>query len=120
MNTEPETPTLPADWTQGARDTFTAVLDERPDLSSAEAGSLWQACSLESAADRLDAVALEAGMTTTGSTGQVVVHPAVTESRLARTAAAAILGRLVPPSSSPRSAGARRAAHARWSGAGRK
>lgn len=111
---------LPDTWTQGARDTFAAVLEERPDASSAELASLYHAASLESAAERLDAVAQAAGFVSTGSTGQVVVHPAVTEARLARTAAASILARLVPHDASPRAAGARKAARARWSRAGKR
>lgn len=101
MTTEPTAPNpdewdLPASWTQGARDLFAEVLEQSPDLSGAGLGSLETACSLVAAAERLDDVALAAGMLATGSTGQVIVHPAVVEARLARTAAASILARLVP------------------------
>ncbi len=114
MSTE-DTPDLPPAWSQGARDTFEAVTDERPDLSAAELAALYHACALESAADALDAVAADAGYVTTGSVGQVVVHPATVESRLARTAAAAILAKLRPPAAhgSPIER-AQRAARARW------
>lgn len=108
---------LPDTWTQAARDLFAEVLSVRPDLSGADLGSLEHACSLTSAAERLDEVALAAGMISTGSTGQTVVHPAVAEARLARTAAAQILARLVPAEHSPRmtdSERARYAAQQRW------
>jgi hypothetical protein len=110
---------LPEDWTDGARETFRAVFEERPDLSAAEVATLTHACALESAADRLDEVARAAGYVAAGSTGQVVAHPAAVESRRARTAASSILARLVGPS---RGGGAltnsergRAAARARWS-----
>jgi hypothetical protein len=109
---------LPADWTDSARDLFHEVLEQRPDLAGAELGSLEQACALTSAAERLEAVALAAGMFAKGSTGQIVVHPAVVEARLARTAAAAILGRLVPATTGAKTSSqrAREAARARWAG----
>lgn len=107
---------LPATWTAGARDTFLAVTEERDDLSSAELAALFHACALENAAERLDEVALAAGMVSRGSTGQEVIHPGVVEARLARTAAAAILARLHRPTAeTPASARAARAAAARWS-----
>lgn len=87
---------LPDDWTDGARDVFAEVLDDRPDLAGADVGALESACALISAADRLGDVARAAGMVAIGSTGQVVVHPAAVEERLARTAAATILARLSP------------------------
>lgn len=108
--------TLPEDWTEAARDLFAEVLSERPDLSGADLGSLEHACSLTSAAERLEAVAQAAGMVSTGSTGQTVVHPAVIEARLARTSAATILARLAPSQAERRTHQARRAARTRWSG----
>ena len=122
----PEKPTeedafdLPDEWTEGAKETFLGIMEERPELSSAEVSQLWQACALESAADALDTVARAAGMTAKGSTGQVVAHPAAVEARHCRTSAAAIFARLVPHDASPRSAGARNAARSRWRGAGRR
>lgn len=107
---------LPDDWTPAARDLFAEVLDERPDVSGADLGALIHACSLTSAAERLDTVARAAGMVATGSTGQVIVHPAVVEARLARTAASTILARLSPTRAEHATARARRAARARWSG----
>lgn len=107
--------TLPADWTPGARDLFAEVIAQSPDLAGAELGSLESACSLISAADRLGEVARAEGMTATGSTGQTVVHPAVVEERLARTAAATILSRLAPSRSERFTARARTAARVRHS-----
>ncbi|MFF1635930.1 hypothetical protein [Leifsonia sp. NPDC058248] len=108
---------LPESWTDGARELFLGVIDQRPDLAGAELGSLEQAASLHASAERLDAVAQDAGMIATGSTGQTIVHPAVVEARLARTASAAILSRLVPPTSGPKTSSqrGRDAARARYS-----
>ena len=108
--------TLPADWTDTARDLFAGVLDERPEIAGADLGSLEHAAALTSAADRLDEVARAAGMVSTGSTGQVIVHPAVVEARLARTSAATILARLSPTKSERNTERARRASRARWAG----
>ncbi|MGK5520311.1 hypothetical protein ACSNN9_13245 [Micromonospora sp. URMC 107] len=117
MTAAPEQPApIPESWTTGARETFEAVTDECPDLTAAEVAELFHACALESAAERLDAVALAAGMVARGSTGQPTVHPAAIEARLARTAAAQILGRLHKPAHGSPSERARRAARARWSG----
>jgi|GEM_PF-2947269 len=112
---------LPESWTPSARDLFASVLEVRADLSGPDLGALEHACSLTSAAERLDEVALSAGMISTGSTGQTVVHPAVVEARLARTAAAAILARLAPTSGAHRQTASERgraAARARWGGSG--
>lgn len=109
---------LPSTWSDGARETFEAVSGERPDLSAADNAALWHACALESAADALDAVAAAAGYVAKGSAGQVVAHPAAVEARLARTAAAAIMSRLAPPTgrmgSQFDSTRGRDAARARW------
>jgi hypothetical protein len=106
---------LPASWTDGAKDTFRAVSDERPNMSAAEVAQLWHACALESAAERHDEVALAAGMIARGSTGQPIPHPSAIEARLARSAAAAILAKLQPAAHGTPSEHARRAARARWS-----
>lgn len=108
--------TLPADWTDTARDLFAEVIGERPDLAGADLGALEHAAALTSAADRLDELARAAGMVSIGSTGQTVVHPAVVEARLARTAAATILARLSPTRSERNTERARRAARTRWTG----
>lgn len=104
---------LPDHWTPSVRDLFAEVLDERPDLSGADLASLEQACELATAADALGEVARAAGYVTTGSTGQVVAHPAQVEARLARTAAAAVLARLAPSRAVKFTERSRRAARTR-------
>ncbi|MEV7648019.1 hypothetical protein [Arthrobacter sp. NPDC089319] len=108
---------LPQHWTNAARDTWDNVLDERPDLAGAELSALEQACNLIAAADNLDGVAREASYVAQGSQGQTIVHPATVEARLARTAAAQILARLVAATSGAKtpSQRGRDAARARWS-----
>lgn len=108
---------LPEHWSQGAQDTYLNVLEQRPDLAGAEYAALEQAVELITAADALDVAARAAGMVATGSTGQVVVHPAAIEARLARTAAAQILARLAPAGAGAKtnSQRGRDAARARWS-----
>lgn len=108
---------LPEAWSDPARETYLAVLGEYPDLTSAQQAALWQAASLESAADHLDAVAQAAGYVSEGSMGQVVIHPAVPEARQARATAGQILQRLAASARSQMTPSdrARRAARARWS-----
>lgn len=96
-DTDPHAVELPAHWTEGARDTFHNVLDERPDLSGADFASLDQACALISSAELLEVAAREAGVLVKGSTGHPTVNPALTEARLARTDSAQILRRLGVP-----------------------
>jgi hypothetical protein len=116
LSTAPEPP---EEWSDSARVTWTEVTEERRDLSAAELAALAHACALETAADALDAVAREAGYVAVGSTGQPVAHPATVESRLARSAAATILSRLVPPAKGGAMTNSQRgqaAARARWGG----
>jgi hypothetical protein len=121
MTDTPDTPPgaapLPDHWTPDAVDLWETVVEERPDLSGEDVGSLVQACELTSTADALDEVARAAGYVSTGSTGQTVAHPCAVESRQARTSAARILNglRRAPAAEhgSP-SERARRAARARW------
>lgn len=118
-STAPAGDDFPRAWSTTARETFEGVTAERPDLSAAELASLWHACSLEAAADALDQRAAADGFVATGSTGQLVAHPAAQEARLARTAAAAILARLVPPGRGGAMTSSQRgqaAARARWGG----
>jgi hypothetical protein len=119
MNDSPSAPDLddwdlPEHWTSSARDLFAEVLSERPDISGADLGSLEQACELSTAAEALAAVAREAGYVSTGSTGQIVAHPAGIEARLARTAAATILARLAPSRADRFTDRARHAARSRY------
>lgn len=110
---------VPEHWTAEARDTFEQVMEERPDLGAEDFSSLLQAVELISTADRLDEVARKAGFVQIGSQGQERLHEAVSESRLSRTAAAAILRQLRRASGDEAKHGspserARRAARARW------
>lgn len=107
---------LPSHWSPSARDAHDNVLDQRPDLAGAEYASLEQACGLIATADLLED-AVRAEPIVKGSTGQAVVNPGLTEARLARTAAAAILARLVPPTAGAKtnSQRGRDAARARYS-----
>lgn len=106
---------LPDHWSADARDTFEEVLEARPDLGGSELAALHHACELESAADALAIIARDAGMVATGSQGQTVLHPAVSESRMARVAAAGILHRLIGPRAAANaSQRGTKAARARW------
>ena len=111
---------LPADWTESARETFREVLTARPDVAGPELSALEHACQLQTVADKLDAVARDAAFMATGSQGQEILHPAVTEARLSRTAAAQILARLTVTSGRVQSSSerARSAARARWGARG--
>ncbi|WP_349426860.1 hypothetical protein [Microbacterium sp. LWS13-1.2] len=89
----------PSHWPEAVVDTYDGTLDLLPELAGPAFASLVEACELLATAYALDEVATAAGHTSTGSMGQVVLHPAVTEARLVRTAAASILSKLVPPTS---------------------
>jgi len=110
---------------EDARGTLEAVLEEHAAvLDSTAYARLYHAAALETAADRLDAIALAANYMSIGSASQPIIHPAVAEARQARATAASILGRLVPAPTSGRMTASERgraAASARWSGhAGRQ
>lgn len=111
---------LPVTWTTNAIETFREVLAARPDLSGPELSALEHACQLQSVADHLDDVARGAAYVATGSQGQEILHPAVAEARLTRTAAAAILARLTVTSGRVQTSTerARAAARARWGSRG--
>ncbi|MBO3095848.1 hypothetical protein [Cellulomonas dongxiuzhuiae] len=108
----------PDHWSAAARDAVEEVLEVRGDLAGADLAALTQVADLITAADALASAARADGYTTAGSTGQTVVHPAIIEARLARTAAASILARLASPSAGTgamtSTARARTAARARW------
>lgn len=114
--TNESTPNYPAHWSDAAVDAFETVLDQRRDLAGAEYAALEQAAELISSADLLEAAA-RAEPLTKGSTGQTTVNPGIVEARLARTAAASILARLVPATSGAKTSSqrARDAARQRWS-----
>jgi hypothetical protein len=84
----------PEHWSSGAVDTVETVLAARPDLAGAEFSALCQAAELISSADALDEVARRDNFVATTAKGQPARHPALAEARLARSAAATILGRL--------------------------
>lgn len=110
-------PEIPDHWTRDAVDLWETVVEERPHLSGEDVTSLVHACELTATADRLDEVARGAAFVAKGSQGQEVLHPAVAESRQARTAAARILAGLRKPGDAAHgtaSERARRAARARW------
>ncbi|EWS99557.1 hypothetical protein N865_02095 [Intrasporangium oryzae NRRL B-24470] len=111
---------LPSTWTASAVDTFREVLAARPDLAGPELSALEHACQLQTVADHLDDVARDAAYVATGSQGQEILHPAVAEARLTRTAAAAILARLTVTSGRVQTSSerARSAARARWGSRG--
>ncbi|PPF69936.1 hypothetical protein [Rathayibacter sp. AY1E6] len=114
-----DVPAYPEHWPDVVRDAFDAVLEQRRDLAGAEFAALETACELLAAGEAHAIVAREAGGVATGSTGQIVVHPSSVESRLARTAAAGILARLVPPPTSGKltaSERGRQGAASRWHG----
>jgi hypothetical protein len=111
---------LPSTWTASAVDTFREVLTARPDLAGPELSALEHARHLQSAADHLDDVARDGAYVATGSQGQEILHPAVAEARLTRTAAAQILARLTVSASRVQTSSerARSAARARWGSRG--
>jgi hypothetical protein len=84
----------PAHWTDSAIDAIETVLEAQPDLDGPAFAALAQAAELISTADALDEVARAANFVIMGSKGQPAKHPALGEARLARSAAATILGRL--------------------------
>lgn len=63
---------------------YAAGVRDRFDLTSAEALLLDEVARTIDTLDALAAVIDRDGVTTAGSTGQIVVHPAVSEARMAR------------------------------------
>ena len=112
---------LPPEWSDSAKETHAAVLEDHPDLDVAAIASLHHACALESAADALDAQVTTDGRMIPGSSGQMVLHPAISESRLQRAAAVAALKALgiARGQSSASAAGAALVAQ-RWGGRSHK
>jgi hypothetical protein len=105
----PEDWKFPEHWTPSAVDAATNVLTARPDLDGGELSALIEACEMVTLADRLAKVAADAEYVASGSAGQTVLHPAVAEQRLARTAASNVFRALAPLST----AAARRVANLR-------
>lgn len=106
-------------WRRITADVAAQGMELRPD----------EAATLEAAARQADTLAVlqaalkGAPLTVRGSQGQEVAHPLLAEVRLGRDLLARLLSRLnlgrVEVPETPRSRSARRAAQARWSGAGR-
>jgi hypothetical protein len=84
----------PEHWSSSAIDTVETVLESRPDLAGPEFSALCQAAELISNADHLDEVARADNYVAHSLKSGPVRHPALAEARLARSAAATILGRL--------------------------
>lgn len=108
---------LPSDWQPAAVDAFREVLTVRPGLDGPELVSLETACALLSLAATLEDVARTDGWTSTGAAGQTTAHVFLSEIRLARNQAAAIMHRLVAPVTGPSLTNSQRgalAAKARW------
>ncbi len=90
------------------------------DLTEAEHELLAEACRTLDNLDDLAATIATDGVTTTGSAGQTVVHPALTEARGQRVVLHRLLAALALPDDegvpvqTARSSSARAAANARW------
>jgi phage terminase small subunit len=120
----PEEPNddLPSHWSEGAVNTWKAVLEERNDMAAAELAALWTACELITTAEALEASVRDA-LFVPGSAGQMVLNPAAAEARQARSVIATVMNRLVGPSAKQgamtNSQRGQMAARARWSGSRR-
>lgn len=105
-------------------ETVAAVFEEittEAELSAVDAARLYTACDMLAHAALLDAVIVDGGPMATGSTGNDIVNPAITEARQLRTAAAAIIGSLgAKPGRGGKttSATARQSARTRWGSPG--
>jgi P27 family predicted phage terminase small subunit len=101
------------DIEQRGNDDTTFELDPR------EFALLEQACRVADRVTELEAIVEKRGLTTRGSTGQTVIHPAVAEIRQHRLALQRILGSIGLDAGDDEKTGAasnhaRRAAQARW------
>lgn len=115
----------PADLTpKGRGRRFWREVTDAYTLSTDEIPVLTEICRTLDTLDALQAVALEDGPTSLGSTGQVVVHPALVELRQQRSELRRLLAQLElpdpeqagkPAMRSARSNRAARAAAVRWS-----
>ena len=107
----------PDHWSDEAVEAVEVVLEASPNLDGAAYVSLLSAAELLTAAHELDELARAAGYLSTGSQGQLVLHPAATEARQRRQAATAILARLGDDADAgpTRAQLGRNLARARWS-----
>ena len=94
--TKPTTPRPPSSLGRSGRALWRQVVDAYT-LEAHEERLLAQACATADTIDQLHAVINEEGVTSVGSTGQPVVHPAVQECRQQRLALARLLGAIALP-----------------------
>ncbi|AWB88750.1 hypothetical protein [Homoserinimonas hongtaonis] len=82
---------LPSTWSDSARETYVQIEEEAPNLTAAQRAATYEAVSLLALADEVAKAIDEHGVMTTGSQGQLVVNPAVSEVRALRRDALAAL-----------------------------
>lgn len=107
---------LPESWSESARETYVQVEESLDKPEPATLAVLFEACALIARADVLDALVDEEGLMIDGYRSRVL-HPAISEARLARQSAMTHLRALgvAPGQSSSSSAGAALASK-RWHG----
>jgi P27 family predicted phage terminase small subunit len=115
------TPRAPAGLGTTGRAFWRHVHHEYAELEQGETALLTQACRTLDTITELERAAADDGTMITGSAGQPVLHPAITEIRLQRTAFARLLDQLGLPTedsqaapASPAARRAQKAAQARW------
>ena len=82
---------LPASWSDSAKETFVQIEAEHPDMDATSLAILSEACNLLASADLMQERVDLDGLLTTGSQGQLVAHPLISEVRQARVQALAAL-----------------------------
>lgn len=116
-------PKAPKDLGAAGRELWDSILGDLPDdwtLDARELHSLKRACRCEDEMVALERAVDRGGETTTGSRGQIVVHPALGEARQLRLVQLRLLSVIemenpdAKKESSPASSRARSAANARW------
>lgn len=107
---------LPETWSQSARDTYVQVEDDLDEPDAGTLAVLFEACALIARADELDALVAVDGMMIDGYRSRVL-HPAISEARLARQSAMTHLRAVgvAPGQTTASSAGSALAAK-RWRG----
>ena len=114
-----------------AGERFRAAVLASYELTDVESRILDQAAATLDVIDQLDAVVAADGVTSTGSAGQTVAHPAVAEARQQRLAFGRLVSQIDLPDLeaeghaganvwTPEAVRARRAAQARWRRAGNR
>ena len=108
---------LPAHWSDSVATTYVEITAENPNLDAALLASLYEACELLATADAMQARVNADGMMVSGSTGQPVAHPLISEARHARVQALAALKALgLAQSASPASRAGSALVSARYKG----